>query len=520
MSIENPRPSAHNTISHLIFDLGGVIVNLDLPLCIENFKKLGVENIDHLLTNFGQSGFFLDWEKGNLSLEDFRKEIRKLATKEISDNQIDTAWASFLLDIPEERIELLRKLKNKFHLSLLSNTNPIHAELNTVNELNKHGESLESLFDHLFFSYKMGLTKPHSEIYKQVIEELNVEPANCLFLDDGQKNIVSARSFGIPSYLVKPGENLDFLLDDHFQNIDLFDAPAYTATIGFFDGVHAGHQFLINELKEEAKKRNQKSLLITFDHHPRKILHSTFLPKLITSQEEKINFLEKTGADKIVVLPFNEEFSKLSAEDFMTQILNHRYNVKTLLIGHDHRFGHNRNLGFDDYVEIGKQKDIEIIQAQKFSTIETPHISSSDIRIALEEGKVEKANILLGRPYSMKGIVTRGYSVGRKIGFPTANLDISNSDKLVPGLGVYAVKVNINEKSFWGMLNIGYRPTLENGSHTTIEVHILDFDEDIYNKNIEIIFIQKIREERKFENIEALIQQLLLDKKTVVSLKN
>ncbi len=165
MSIETPGPISQNKITHLIFDLGGVIVNLDLPQCIENFKKLGVKNIDHLLSNFGQSGFFLDWENGKINVDEFRTEIRKLSSNELSNEQIDHAWASFLLDIPSERIELLRKLKSKYHLSLLSNSNPIHAELSTVNELKKHNESLENLFERLFFSYKMGKTKPHAAIF-------------------------------------------------------------------------------------------------------------------------------------------------------------------------------------------------------------------------------------------------------------------------------------------------------------------------------------------------------------------
>lgn len=520
MSELTSGPKAISNITHLVFDLGGVIVNLDLPLCIENFKKSGVENIDHLLTNFGQSGFFLDWENGKINLEQFRAEVRKLTTKPISDEQIDRAWASFLKDIPKERIDLLKKLKDKYHLSILSNTNPIHAEYNTVNELKKYDESFESLFDHLFFSYKMGKTKPHSDIFEQVVNDLQVEPANCLFLDDGRKNIVAARALGIPSYLVKPGENLDFLLEEDMGNIDLFSNEDYCATIGFFDGVHIGHQYLINQLKEKAKVKNQKSLIITFDNHPRKVLNSTFLPKLITTKDEKKILLENSGVDKIVVLPFTKELAKLSAEEFIVNILLHRYHVKTLLIGHDHRFGHNRSLGFDEYMEIGKKNNLEIIQTQKYSTTDTPHISSSDIRNALENGEIQLANALLGRKYLIEGIVSRGFSVGRKIGFPTANLEILDPEKLVPGLGVYAVNVELDGKDYPGMMNIGYRPTLENGQHTSIEVHILDFDQDIYHEKIKITFIQKIREERKFENIDALIQQLHKDRKTIISLKN
>jgi putative hydrolase of the HAD superfamily len=202
-------------ITTLIFDFGGVIINLDLPLCIRNLKSIGAVDADKYLSNFGQSGFFLQWEKGEINIEQFRNEIRRISDKTITDEEIDEAWCSFLQDIPQERIDLLVKLKSEYRLLLLSNSNPLHIEVSAVNEFRKYGYELSDLFDRCYISYELGLTKPDPAIFKHILDDLSLKPEECLFLDDGEKNILIARELGFETFLVKQGENLDFLIQKH-----------------------------------------------------------------------------------------------------------------------------------------------------------------------------------------------------------------------------------------------------------------------------------------------------------------
>jgi riboflavin kinase/FMN adenylyltransferase len=294
--------------------------------------------------------------------------------------------------------------------------------------------------------------------------------------------------------------------------------PACVATVGFFDGVHAGHRFLIEELKSIARKQNLESVVITFAVHPRKVLNSDFQPQLLTTLPEKLRELESTGIDICIVLDFNKEMAGLSAYDFLKNVLFENYHVKTLLVGHDHRFGHNRADGFPEYYQYGCNIGIEVIQAKKFSTDSDNHISSSVIRKAIQSGEIEIANRLLTYNYSLRGKVVDGFKNGRKIGFPTANLDPEDKEKLVPPNGVYAVIVYCNSKSYVGMMNIGVRPTLKNGENISLEVFILDFNRDIYNETIEVEFIHKIRDEKKFKNVDELVKQLQKDKEYVSDL--
>ncbi len=292
----------------------------------------------------------------------------------------------------------------------------------------------------------------------------------------------------------------------------------YTATIGFFDGVHIGHQFVIKQLQTIAKTTGTQSLIVTFSTHPRKTLQSGFQPEILTTLPEKLSLLEKNGVDACAVLDFNSGLAKMSAYDFMNIILKHEYNVNTLLIGYDHRFGYERQETFSDYIQYGKKLGIEIVQTEQFVTDRLYHISSSEIRKSLENGKIEAANAMLGYNYFFEGKVVDGFKVGRKIGFPTANLLPDDKDKLLPSSGVYAVRVNVNEELYCGMLNIGSRPTLNNGNGISIEVHIINFERNIYNQTIALEFIHKIREERKFNNIYELTRQLEKDKQEVLNL--
>lgn len=290
----------------------------------------------------------------------------------------------------------------------------------------------------------------------------------------------------------------------------------YAATVGFFDGVHMGHRFLLAELKKEAAKRGLKSMVITFKVHPRKVLHATYLPQLLTSAEEKREQLKSTGIDEVVELDFTVEMAQLTAAEFIKQILAEQLGLKLLLVGHDHRFGRNREEGFPEYAAYGRQNGMEVIQATRYSTEQFSHISSSEVRNALIKGDVERANTLLTYPYAFTGYVVTGFQVGKKIGFPTANLNPVEPDKLIPGIGVYAVLIDWKGNSYKGMMNIGRRPTLDNGDAVSLEVHIINFDADIYHQQLKVTFIRKIRDEKKFNSVDALIEQLKMDKEAVL----
>jgi len=299
---------------------------------------------------------------------------------------------------------------------------------------------------------------------------------------------------------------------------DIVNFSPCIATVGFFDGVHAGHRFLIEELKAIATKQNLESVVITFATHPRKVLNSDFQPDLLTTLSEKLIQLASTGIDTCIVLDFTAEMANLSAYQFLKTILSEQFNVHTLLVGHDHRFGHNRADGFYEYKNYGQSLGMEVIQAHRYKTQEDQHISSSEIRIALHKGDIKQANRLLSYEYTIYGSVIDGFKVGRKLGFPTANIKPEDDNKLIPAIGVYAVRVRWNNFIYKGMMNIGLRPTLENGKKISIEVHIIDFNEDIYNETLQIDFIRKIRDELKFNSVEDLIEQLKKDKLKVIEM--
>lgn len=286
------------------------------------------------------------------------------------------------------------------------------------------------------------------------------------------------------------------------------------ATIGFFDGVHLGHKCLIAQVKEEAMRRGMQSLLVTFGNHPLKVIRSDFKPLLLNTIEEKIALLAESGTDSIAVLDFDKKQSMMSAREFMEKVLRDVYNVRVLLIGYDHHFGHNREEGFEDYVRFGKEIGIEVVQAKPLQLEEGITPSSTFVRKALQNGDVDTANAILGYHYFIEGTVVGGFQNGRKLGFPTANLDVE-AEKLVPATGVYLVRVGT---SHYGMLNIGIRPTLDNGDTRSIEVNIFDFRDNIYYQQLRLEFLTFIRQEQKFDSIEQLQEQLEKDEQVCRSL--
>lgn len=286
-------------------------------------------------------------------------------------------------------------------------------------------------------------------------------------------------------------------------------------TLGFFDGVHIGHRHLIEQVKAEAKRLGLPSAVITFPVHPRKVLQADYQPKLLCGYEEKLEQLATTGVDYCISLPFTTELSKLDAEDFIAKVLHERIHVNTLLIGYDHRFGRNREHGFDQYVEHGKKVGMNIIQATEMR-VDDEDVSSSRIRRLLMKGDIETANRLLTYNYTLSGKIVEGYQVGRTIGFPTANVKAWEKYKVVPLLGVYAVLVHFQGKTLQGMLYIGTRPTLQDDSEISVEVNIFDFEGDLYNESLTVEFIDFIRGDEKFESIKQLVESIHKDKVNVI----
>lgn len=288
----------------------------------------------------------------------------------------------------------------------------------------------------------------------------------------------------------------------------------YCATIGFFDGVHRGHQFMIDSLTTMAHAQGRQSLVITFDRHPRQVVHADYVPQLITTTDEKLQLLHATAADRIEVLHFDAQMAQISAYEFMRQVLHKKYGVAMLLTGYDNRFGHNRAEGFADYVRYGEEMGMEVRQNTPID-IDGMRVSSSLIRRLIVEGNITEASNCLGHPYSITGSVAHGFQEGRRIGFPTANIVPESAEKLVPGNGVYATRVSV-EGGEWmpAMLNIGTNPTFQR-QQTTIEAHIIGFEGDIYGRKVRVEFGRKLRDEQRFESVEALQKQLEADKKEV-----
>lgn len=296
-----------------------------------------------------------------------------------------------------------------------------------------------------------------------------------------------------------------------FHSINEFHSDKKTiVTIGTFDGVHLGHAAILKKLTQNTQNETFESTVLTFFPHPRMVLQGKSDLKLLNTINEKIELLEKIGIDNLIIHLFDEKFAELNAEAFVSTILVDHLRVQKIIIGYDHRFGKNRTANIDDLISFGAQYGFEVeqISAQEIDEIS---ISSTKIRTALEEGDIQLANEYLGYSYFLSGTVVKGKQLGRTIGFPTANISLEEDYKLVPQNGVYVVQAEIDGKTIYGMMNIGFNPTVQ-GKQKTIEVHLFDFDTDIYNRKIQVAILQRIRSEKKFESIELLTKQLEEDR--------
>ena len=291
------------------------------------------------------------------------------------------------------------------------------------------------------------------------------------------------------------------------------------ATLGCFDGVHRGHQLLISTVLRKAKEMGLPSVVVTFDRQPRELFDPNYRPQLLSTPEEKQQLIAALGVDHFVVIPFTKQLAAMTAQAFMQQVLHEQLGAQVLVTGYDNRFGRNRAEGFDDYVRYGKALGMEVLRGDEATFPGTDEaVSSSAIRQLLLEGKVEKMQDSLTRPYSLTGRVVAGEHIGHEIGFPTANLSVDNPDKVIPASGVYAVWAilgnriaNPSEQRLPAMMNIGTRPTF-NGSRQTLEVHILDEVGDVYGQMLTIEFVSRLRSERRFDSPEALVEQLKADR--------
>ena len=296
--------------------------------------------------------------------------------------------------------------------------------------------------------------------------------------------------------------------------------PHFAATIGFFDGVHRGHQFLIDCLKDEARRRGLHSMVITFAHHPRQVVDPGWKPLLLSTPAEKEQLLRQTGIDRLVVLPFDRQTSQLSAQEFMQQVLCRELHVGLLLTGYDNHFGHRTpglSEGFSDYAAYGRKLGMEVMAARPYSP-DGQCFSSSLVRSLVARGQMEEAARSLGRHYSLCGTVVHGHEVGRLLGYPTANIAVDNPLKLIPAQGVYAVTVGRQDSQgkdmaatpLPGMMNIGHRPTFD-GQATTLEVHLFGFSGNLYGSSLSISLVSRLRDEQHFPSPQALARQMEAD---------
>jgi len=300
-----------------------------------------------------------------------------------------------------------------------------------------------------------------------------------------------------------------------FKGLTSYKNSAKTiVTVGTFDGVHIGHQKIIRKLNKN--KSSNESVILTFFPHPRMILQKTVELRLLNTLEEKKVLLKKAGLDCLIIEPFTEEFSRLTALEFTKNILLKKLNISKLIIGYDHRFGRNREGDFQQLQEYGKLFNFEVVEIS-VQDIKDVAVSSTKIRNALSEGKIEIANTYLGYEYMLTGKVIHGRGLGKKWNYPTINLNVNKNYKLVPKTGVYLIRCFINKMEYFGIMNIGFRPTVE-GNTQTIEVHLLDFNADLYGKEIQVNLIKRLRDEKKFNSLEELFQQIKKDEKTARTL--
>lgn len=301
-----------------------------------------------------------------------------------------------------------------------------------------------------------------------------------------------------------------------FSGFEDFNWSKVTMTTGMFDGVHRGHKELIKFVTDQARLHNEKSVLVTFQPHPRYVINPDDPFKLLSTYNERVELMARTGLDGMVVIPFTKDVANLSSEKFIEDLLVEKGGISHYVFGYDHKFGKNREGSVEKVKALGEKHHFEVLPFDAVHKDSSP-VSSSRIREAISVGDMPCANDMLGYTYGVTGQVVKGVQIGRTLGFPTANIEPEDRHKMIPGMGVYAVMVEVDGASYKGMLNIGIRPTVHSSAeYPTIEVHLIDYSGDLYGKEIHVKFIRKIREEMKFEGLQGLREQLTQDKVSVL----
>lgn len=501
----------------LLFDFGCILVGLNKERCIEALKKIGCERIAYYVDECRQEDLFHDLEVGG-SIEAFCDEARRQSsyTDEMgvfhpckaSNEEICWAWNELLTGVPAEKLRMVKHLHDDlgYRTAVLSNTNQIHWIKSKADFFTIDGLTVDDYFDEIYLSCDLAMVKPDACIYEEVVHRLGCNGSDILFIDDSAKNCAAAEALGI-GVLHDPKGCLWMEKAKEWESW----RNGKAAIIGNFDGVHLGHRYVIERLKEISEERSLAPVAVTFDKHPRTLFDPEFTPKFLSTLQEKKDILEK-NAGNVIVMPFTKELAQLSAYDFMKLKLHDEMGVKVLLLGYDNRFGkRNSEETFEKYREYGEKLGIEVLLAKPYDVGET-RVSSSHVRHLVAEGKMESVAECLGQPYAVSGIVADGYREGRKIGFPTANI-IPSQDKLLPPNGVYASQVTIKgcEGAIYkGVTNIGTRPTY-NGTELTVETHLIGFSGDLYGKEINVALLRMIRPEQRFDTVEALKEQITKD---------
>lgn len=493
----------------LLFDFGCILVGLSKERCIAALKKIGCERIAYYVDECRQEDLFHDLEVGG-SIEAFCDEARRQSSYidemgvfhpcTATNDEICWAWNELLTGVPAEKLRLVKHLHDDqgYHTAILSNTNEIHWIKSVADFFTVDGYKVEDYFDQIFLSCDLGMVKPDGCIYEEVKKRLG-DYESVLFIDDSEKNCIAAEKYGIST------------LHDPKGTLWMRRFAPKAAIIGNFDGVHRGHQYVMERLKSISSERGLMPTAITFDRHPRTLFDPSFTPRMLSTLKEKQQQLSEY-IENVVVMPFDMELSKVSAYDFMKHILRDKLNVKVLLLGYDNRFGkRNAEENYDAYRRYGEELGIEVLLNDALSVSDF-NVSSSKVRHLVAEGDMEMAAECLGRHYSISGTVVKGFQEGRKIGFPTVNI-IPTEDKLLPRNGVYSTLVNIDgmgEKEYKGITNVGTRPTY-NGDSLTVETHLLDFNGDLYGRDITVRFLHKVRDEQCFSSAEELREQIKRD---------
>lgn len=509
----------------LLFDFGTILVGLSKDRCIEALKQIGCGRIAYYVDECRQEDLFHELEIGG-SVEAFCEEARRQSSYtdekgvfhpcKATDEEICWAWNQLLLDIPVEKLRMIHHLHHDMgiHTAVLSNTNQIHWQYALQHMFTADGLTVEDYFDEIFLSCDLGMVKPDDCIYQEMVQRLqrdcsmpSLQPSDILFIDDSVKNCIAAEANGIRTMHDAKGDTWMKQLEDMLTESDETQKN-YAAVIGNFDGVHRGHMHVIDNLKSLAEEHGLKPLVITFDRHPRALFDPNFQPEYLTTSDEKEALLRSLGAE-VCVMPFNQSLADTTARDFMHRLHDEK-KVKLLLLGYDNRFGkRNEYEYFDDYRQYGDECGIEVIKASAID-VEGTRVSSSCVRHMVSAGKVAEAAVCLGRPFSISNKVIEGKQEGRKIGFPTANIDAPYG-KIIPSNGVYATQTTVGGKVYDSVTNIGMRPTYHNGTQRTIETHIVGFSDNIYGEEITVAFRRRLRDEQQFDSPEALRSQIEQD---------